>query len=181
MVLVDVRGTIGHTATMRRPASRVACNASPMRIVARPRPSKASSTSVWVKTRWPFGSANSVNPTTFLHCDSEAVGFGRDGGRGTGLIGCHWPPWFWGWGAAVGWHSAGRGRQPRHGAAITVNDSEAVVVPPTADGMPPSSWLRPTKFHHITSCSANGCPPSNRTRAGPSPRLVSASPARPAP
>ncbi len=29
-----------------------------------------------------------------------------------------------------------------------------------------SSWLRPTKFHHITSCSGNGGPPSSTTRAG---------------
>ena len=36
-----------------------------------------------------------------------------------------------------------------------------------------SSWLRPTKFHHITSCSANGGPPSSTARAGLSPRLCS--------
>ena len=34
-----------------------------------------------------------------------------------------------------------------------------------------SSWLRPTKFHHITSCSPNGGPPSSTARAGPSPGL----------
>ena len=35
-----------------------------------------------------------------------------------------------------------------------------------------SSWLRPTKFHHITSSSANGGPPSSSARAGSSPAVV---------
>lgn len=37
-----------------------------------------------------------------------------------------------------------------------------------------SSWLRPTKFHHITNCSENGVPPSNSTRPGVSLALRSA-------
>ena len=31
--------------------------------------------------------------------------------------------------------------------------------------------MRPTKFHHITSSSVKGVPPSSRTRAGPPPAL----------
>ena len=30
-----------------------------------------------------------------------------------------------------------------------------------------SSWVRATKFHHITIGSGNGTPPSSRARAGP--------------
>lgn len=44
-----------------------------------------------------------------------------------------------------------------------------------------SSWLRPTKFHHITNCSENGVPPSNSTRPGVSPALRSCTAARPGP
>ena len=41
-VLLHVPATIGHTGTIRSPASRVCCSASPIRIVARPRPWNAS-------------------------------------------------------------------------------------------------------------------------------------------
>ncbi|EPQ70812.1 hypothetical protein MMMB2_4646 [Mycobacterium marinum MB2] len=40
-----------HTGTMRLPAARASCRASSTRMVARPRPPNAGSTSVWSKTR----------------------------------------------------------------------------------------------------------------------------------
>ena len=76
--------------TIRSPASRVCCSASPIRIDARPRPWNASSTSVWRKSPPAVAVDDLGEPGDgAVHRDGETVGLLGDGGGRAGLVGCH--------------------------------------------------------------------------------------------
>src|SRR5215207_5522281 len=92
-----------------------------MRIVARPRPSKSSATSVWVKIRWPLRSANSVNPT---FCPSTEMLKRSDSAVtvvGAPVLSVVMTPLY----AGIG---QGRGGQARDRSLVSLHGTEATVV-----------------------------------------------------
>src|SRR6185437_4967724 len=107
--------------------------------------------------------------------NAEAVGLLGDGRGCAGLIGGH---------ASLYTSGLGRGRNVAFGSGGAGRRDTAPRYPSTAPKRSSwschiclyntmSSWLRPTKFHHITNCSGNGGPPSSTARAGLWPRLTS--------
>src|ERR1700743_129951 len=115
-----------------------------------------------------------------LHRDCVPAVLGGDGGLCACLVGCHRYSFLI--------YGLGRNRMAGSGGA------ESLLTEPAYPATAPkrssvsfhsrrwrtmSSWLRPTKFHHITNCSPNGVPPNSNTRAGLSPTLRNRSVARP--
>src|SRR5258705_3123264 len=121
--------TVGHTATIRRPASRVACSASLTRIVARPRPPNSSDTSVWVKTRWPSRSTNSTNPTFWPSTEMLKRSDSALTVVGAPVLSVVMSPLYAGIGPRAQCRIRQRwGRQTRHASLVTVHLTEAGVV-----------------------------------------------------
>src|SRR5215207_2161337 len=100
-----------------------------MRIVARPRPSKSSATSVWVKIRWPLRSANSVNPT---FCPSTEMLKRSDSAVtvvGAPVLSVVMTPLYAGIGPRTQRRvGQGRGGQARDRSLVSLHGTEATVV-----------------------------------------------------
>src|SRR3954447_19649152 len=113
--------------------------------------------------------------------NAEAVGFLGHGRRCAGLVGGHdlfYTPGL-GRGRNVAFGSGGAGSRatppPQPGTAPRGSSCSSHICRYSAM----SSWLRPTKFHHITSCSGNGGPPSSTPLAALWPRFTTSRRSRP--